>query len=98
MKFAFLDDFQSSLICLLFCYQPGVEVGVDGHLLAGHSIECESGGDFADSFRAFGNYDELDNDQYQENHYADNETAARDEVAECLDDFACVALKEYQSR
>ena len=78
--------------------RAGVEVGVDGHLLAGHGVEGEPGGHFADALGALGDDDELDDDEDQEDDQADDEAAAGDELAERLDDLAGVALQEDQSR
>ncbi len=72
----------------------GVEVGVDRHLLAGHGVEGEPGGDLGDAAGTVGDDDELDDDQDQEDDQADDDRAADDEVAERLDDLAGVAVAE----
>ena len=63
----------------------GVEVGVDRHLLAGHGIEGEPGGDLRHAAGAIGDDDELDDDEDQEEDDAHHEVAADHELAEALD-------------
>jgi hypothetical protein len=72
---------------LVLVDEAGVEVGVDGHLLAGHRVEGESGGDLGDAAGAVGDDDELDDHQDDEDDQADDERAADDEVAERVDDL-----------
>ena len=83
--------------------RPADEIGVDGHLLAGHGVEAEARGDFGDTAGTLGDDDEVDDHQDDEDHDTDDEIAARDEVAEGLDDVAGgigagVALAEDQAR
>jgi len=52
------------------------EVGVDGHLLAGHGVEGEAGGDLGDALGALGDDQELDDGQDEEDDHADHEVAA----------------------
>jgi len=98
VELAFLDDLGPPFVGLGFRDGPGVQIRVDGHLLAGHGVEGEAGRYFADTLGAFGDDDELDDDENQEDHQADHQAAAGDEFAECLDDLAGVALQEDQSR
>ena len=65
----------------------GVQVGVDGHLLAGHAVEGESGGHLADARGPLGDDHELDHDDDREDDQADHDIvgaggAAGDELAE----------------
>ena len=60
----------------------GLQVGVDGHLLARHRVQGEARGDFGDAAGAVGDDHELDDDQDQEDDDADDEVAADHEVAE----------------
>src|SRR5690606_34910851 len=64
------------------------EVGVDGHLLAGHGVEVEAGGHFGDAARTLGDDNEVDDQEDRENDDSDHEIAARDEVAEGFDHLA----------
>ena len=68
--------------------ESGVQVGVDGHLLAGHGVQGESRGHLRDAARALGHHDEVDDRQDDEHHDADGVVAADDELAEGLDDLA----------
>src|ERR1700690_25819 len=66
----------------------GVQVRVDGHLPAGHGVQCEACADFRDAARALGDHDEVDDHQHHENHHADGVIAADHELAERGDDVA----------
>ena len=72
----------------VFVDQAGGEIGVDGHLLAGHGVEVEARRDFGDTARTLGDDDEIDDHQDGEDDDADDEIAAHDEIAEGLDDVA----------
>ena len=83
--------------------QAGGEIGVDGHLLAGHRIEGEAGRDLGDAARALRDHHEVHDDQDREHDDPDDEVAAHHEVAEGLDDVAgrrrpLVAVAEDQPR
>ena len=77
-----LHDLLPAALGLLIVDQPGVQIGIDGHLPAGHSVECESGCDFADAAGAFGNHHELDHDDDRENDQPHNGVVACHELAE----------------
>jgi len=98
VEFALLDDLGAPLVGLALGDDAGVEVGVDGHLLAGHGVQGESRRHFADALGALGDDDELNDDEDQEDDHADDEAAAGDEAAEGLDDLAGVALEQDQTR
>ena len=97
VEFAFLDDLASPFVRLPLGDRAGIEVGIDGHLLAGHGVEDEASRDLTDTLGTLGDDDELDDDENQEDDQTDDETAAGDETAEGVDDFACVALEEDQT-
>ena len=65
--------------------RPGRQVGVDRHLLAGHGVEREAGGDLGDAARALGDHDEVHDHQDAEHDHADDDVALHDEAAERLD-------------
>ena len=65
--------------------QPRVQVGVDGHLLAGHRVQGEARRHLGDASRALGDDHELDDDEDHEHHEADHEVAADHELAEGVD-------------
>ena len=58
-----------------FIDDAGVEFGIDGHLFAGHGVEGEPGGNFGDAACAFGDDDEIDDDENDENDGADEVVA-----------------------
>jgi hypothetical protein len=81
----------------------GVQIGVDGHLLAGHAIEREARCDFRHAAGALRDHDEVDHDQDQEDDETDDDVAADHDPAKCLDDFAgramsLVAVEQDQAR
>ena len=68
-----LRDLPAAALGFLLVDHAGVQVGVDGHLLAGHSVEGEPGGHFADARGALGDDDELDQDDDREDDQADDD-------------------------
>ena len=71
-----------------FVDDAGVEIGVDGHLFAGHRIQSESSGDFGDSRGAFGDDRELNDHDDDEDDDADGQRALGDEIGEGVDHLA----------
>src|ERR1035438_1824679 len=65
--------------------QSGIHIGVNGHLLAGQSIEREPRRYLGSPDRSVRNHQELNCDQRQEEHKADNIVAAYHELAEGFD-------------
>ncbi len=71
---------------LLLIDQPGVHVGVDGHLLAGQCVgEVKAGGNWR--YGNHGNHQELNRDQSQKEHKADDVIAADNKLPEGLDPY-----------
>ncbi len=70
------------------CQQAGVEIGINGHLLAGHGIQGEPGADFGDPFRALGHHHEINDRENDEHHDPDGVVATDDEIAKGLDHVA----------
>ncbi len=68
--------------------QPGVHVGVDGHLLARQRIEREPRRHLGGAHGAVRDHQELNGDQGQKQHEADHVVAAHHELAEGLDHLA----------
>ena len=58
---------------------PAAELGVDGHLLAGHRVEHEPRADLGHALGALGDDDELDDRQDEEDDRADDVVPAHDE-------------------
>ena len=88
-------DLLAAAACFVVVDEPGVEVCVDGHLLAGHRVQGEAGADFGHALSTLGDDHELDDDQDQEDDQADDDRAADDEVAECLDHRAGIAVDQH---
>ena len=59
-KSACCGDLLAASLGLALVDDAGVQVGVDGHLPAGHAVQGEPGGHFADPRGALGDHDELD--------------------------------------
>ena len=83
--------------------QPGVQIGIDRHLLAGQGIQGEARRHFGDAHRAVVDDDVLNRDQHQEDHRADDVVAAHHEAAEGVDHVARgrgagVAVQQNQAR
>ena len=88
VEIRFLGHFGAAFLGVFLADQAGVEVGVDGHLLAGHGIEHEARAHLGDAPGAFGDHHEVDHHQNQEHHQTDGEVAAHQELAERLDHLA----------
>jgi hypothetical protein len=67
--FALLDG-------LLLVDEAGVQVGLDGHLLAGHGVQGEAGRDFGDAGRAGDDDGLVQDEEDEEDDRADGEIAA----------------------
>ena len=93
-ELAFLFDHAATALRVLHGDVPSAQVGIDAHLLAGHGIEREPRRNLGDALRAFGDHDELNNEQDEENHHADDEISADDKVSEGVDDLTRVGLDE----
>src|SRR5690606_24262965 len=79
-----------------FIDQPGVEVGIDAHLLTRHGVQGEAGGHLGHALGAPGDDDELADDQDEEDDEADYGVAAHHEAAELLDRLPGVAVQQDQ--
>ena len=87
----------AALAGLVLVDQAGVQVGVDGHLLAGHRVEGEAGADLGHAAGTVGDDDELDDEQDREHDQADDQRAADHEVAEGVDHLAGEAVEEHEA-
>src|SRR5690554_1248777 len=66
-----LRHFLTTLAGLLLVDQPGVQIGIDRHLLTWHRIQCETRAHLGNPTGTFGHYDEVNNHQnheYDETH------------------------------
>ncbi len=88
VEVGFLCDIRTAFSSFGFADDAGIKIGVDRHLLAGHGVQGETGGDFRDSRGAFGDDGELNDDDDDEDDDADGERTLGDEVCEGVNDFA----------
>ena len=77
--------------------QPGVGVGVDGRLPAGHCIEGEPSANLGDSLGTLRDHHELDHEQDEEDHHADDDRAAERDMTERADQLPRVAVAERET-
>ena len=73
---------------LVFVDQSGVQVGVDGHLFAGHGVQGEARRDLGGAHRAVADHQKLNGDQGDEQHEADHVVAAHHKLPEGGDHVA----------
>ena len=67
----------------------GIEVGVDGHLLAGHGVQRKAGVDLGDAACALGHHKEVHDHQDRENNETHHVVATNDELAKGGHHLAC---------
>src|SRR5690606_35488527 len=91
------SDVAAAVLAFGLGEDAGVQIRIDGHLLAGHSVQGEAGRDLGDAAGALGNDDELDDDQYDENDGSDHDVARGDEGSECVDDFSGLPFGQHQA-
>lgn len=87
-----LGHLVAALLGFLLLDQAGVEVSVDGHLLAGHGIQGEARADFGNPPGALGHHHEVDDHEDREHHHPDHVVAADHHFAEGLDHLARGAM------
>ena len=88
VEIGFAADVQPAPPRLGLVDHPGVQVRVDRHLLPGHRVEGEPGGDLGDAAGALRDDDEVDHHDDEEHDEADDVVPADDEAAERLDHVA----------
>ena len=88
-KRAFLLQITAALFSGVFIDQSGGEVGVDGHLFAGHGVQRKAGRHFGDTARTFGDHNKVHDDQNGKNDDTRHHIAAHQEVAKGLNNAAC---------
>jgi hypothetical protein len=88
VEVGFLRDFGAPPPRVILADQPGIQIGVDRHLLARHRVQGKPRRDFGDTAGAFGDDHEIDQHQYDEHHQTHRVVAAHQEVAERLDHLA----------
>ncbi|MNM74661.1 hypothetical protein D3C81_864250 [compost metagenome] len=85
VELSFLGHFRTTGLGLVLVDQAGVEVGVDGHLFAGHCIEGETRAHLRNPPGTLGHHDEVDDHQNRENHYTHYVVTADHHLTEGLD-------------
>ncbi len=85
VEVGFLRHVGAALARFFLVDQTGVEVGVDGHLLARHGVEGEARAHFGDAPGTFGDHHEVDHHQNGEHDDAHRVVAPHDELAERFD-------------
>jgi hypothetical protein len=91
VEVSFRSHFGAARSRFVLSDQPGIQVGIDRHLLARHRVQREACADFRDATRTLGDDDEVDDGQNDEDDDTDSVVAADHELAERFDDFArCV--------
>lgn len=88
VKICFLAQPCTAGIGLFFIQQASVEVGFNGHLLAGHGVQGEAGRHFCDTRGTSGDNGLVQNEQDHKDNCAHNVAAAYNKLAERADDFA----------
>ena len=92
VEIGFLRHLGAALLGLALVDQAGVEVGVDGHLLARQGIQGEACAHFGDAPGALGDHHEVDDHQNGEHHGTDHVVTADHHITEGLDHLAGGAL------
>ncbi len=103
VEVGFLRDLGAAFARHVFADQAGIQVGIDGHLLARHRIQGETRAHFGDTSGTLGDDHEVDDHQDDEHHDTHGVVAADQEVAERFDHLARrvragVALQQHHAR
>ena len=78
--------------CLLVVDHPGVQVGVNRHLLAGHGVQRKTRRHFRDTLRTLGNDDQLHQYDDDEDNKPNDYIARRNQLTESSDHLTCGVL------
>ncbi len=70
---------------LLGVDKPGIQIGIDGHLLSRHGVEGESGRHLGSANGAVAHHEILDGNEREKDYKADNVISAHYKLSECLD-------------
>src|SRR5690606_6970760 len=88
VKLSLLTDVLAAAAGFVFSDQTGIEIGIDGHLLAGHRVQGKPGADLSDTPCAFRDHHKVDDDQNDEHDQADGKVSTDKEVAKGFNDLA----------
>lgn len=92
VELGLLGDLGTAGLGLDLVDQAGVEVGIDGHLLAGHGVEGEACAHLGNAPGALGNHHEVDDHEDGEHYRTDDVVAADHHFTEGLDHLARSAV------
>ena len=78
----------TSSLGFLVIYNTRIKIGIDSHLLTGHSIKCKSCSNFRYTFRTF--VDNYELNDYKDKIYdnTNNKITGTNELTEYFDNFA----------
>ena len=88
VEFRLTGNLFSSFFGGILINEPGIEVGVYGHLLAWHGVQSETCSDLGNSSRTFGDNNKVDKDHDQKDNHAHGNTAANNKIPKRLDNPA----------
>ncbi len=74
--------------CLAVVDDPGGQIGIDGHLLAGQGVQGETGSNLGHAAGTAGDDHEIHHQEDEKDHRAHDEAATHGELPEGLDDVA----------
>ena len=81
---------------LILLDQPGIQLGINSHLLAGHGIQSKAGRHFSNTTGALGNDHKIDDRENDEDHKAHHIIILYDHFTEFLNDLARLRLPKNQ--
>ena len=98
----FVAHFTAAALGFFFVNQAGIQVGIDGHLFAGHGVQGEACRHLGNALGALGHHNEVDDHQDHKHDQAYGKVAANQEVAEGLDHRArctraCVPFQQHHT-
>ena len=88
VKVGFLSELVTALLGGVLIDDAGIEVRINRHLLARHSIQSEARDDLGNPARPFCHYDEVDDHEDQENDETNNVVAGDHKLTERFNDLA----------
>ena len=88
IEIGFPGDIATPLPGFILVDKPGIEVGIDRHLLAGHGVQGKPRGDLRYPPGALCDNNKIDNHQDGENHDTHGVATADDKLTEGLDNLA----------
>ena len=88
VEIRFLGDFLAAGLGFFICQDTGIQISIDGHLLAWHRIKGKAGGHFRYAASTLGDNNKIDNNQNDKDKNTDSIIAGNHKLAESLDDLA----------